>query len=274
MIDFSGKSLLVIAPHPDDEVIGCSGLIQHVKAKEGRVYVIYLTVADTKDFSGRGNSTTKERIEEIATVSDYLGFDGWRLAYQGESFHLNMDQIPQHQIINEIETGDGISLEASRPDILAFPSFGDYNQDHRAAAEACFAACRPATALEKHIPSIVLSYEAPMNSWNHPNTVSSPNLYISLTATQAEKKAHAMNLYASQVRAPGHPRHSDTLKALAQLRGAEIGLPFAEAFKLHRMQVRQEARFSPTQALINRRSSPRQITTQEIVQDQSSSVNQ
>lgn len=241
MVDFNGKTLLVIAPHPDDEVIGCTGLIRHIKKNGGRVHVLFLTVAETQDFSHRGASTAAERLREIEAVANYFDFDGWQVAFPGEQFHLNLDQTSQRQIINAIERGQDISLEALRPDVIAFPMFGDYNQDHRAAAEAAFAACRPAAAAEKHIPSIALSYEAPMSAWAHPAASFVPNLYLEMSEEDAVAKMQGMNLYASQVRAPGHPRHSETLKALAQVRGSEIGTRYAEAFLLHRLQVHQYA---------------------------------
>ena len=50
MFDFKGQKLLVIAPHPDDEVIGCAGLIQKIKNGGGKVFVLFLTVGDTNDF--------------------------------------------------------------------------------------------------------------------------------------------------------------------------------------------------------------------------------
>ena len=69
------QRLLIIAPHPDDEVIGCAGLIQKVKNNGGKVFVLFLTVGDTKDFSKKGISSLNDRKKEIKKVSSFLKYD-------------------------------------------------------------------------------------------------------------------------------------------------------------------------------------------------------
>lgn len=237
MLDLKQKTLLVIAPHPDDEVIGCAGLIQKVKKENGKVYILFLTVADTQDFSKRGQSTTDERLEEIRNVAGFLAFDGWRIALPGKEYHLKLDQVPQLDLISEIERGEKISIESTKPDIIVFPEFGDYNQDHRAAAAATFAACRPAPSAEKYIPATIVSSEAPMSAWSHASQASNVNMFLPLTEMETKNKMAAMDMYATQVRAPNHPRHSETLRALAQLRGSTSGHPYAEAFTVHKISL-------------------------------------
>ncbi len=239
MFNFKGKKLLVIAPHPDDEVIGGGGLMQHVKENGGKVYVIYLTVGTTHDFTNGGHKTTKaqQRMAEIKAVAKMYKLNGWRVAFTGDQYHLQLDQIAQRQIVHEIERGEKISLETIKPDILVFPSAADYNQDHRAAAYAALAACRPAPAKEKFIPPLILSAEAPMSAWSTETVNPHPNFIIELTAAQLKTKLKGMNMYKSQVRGKGHPRHTDALRALAGLRGSLIGQPAAEAFYCHKLSV-------------------------------------
>ena len=95
----SSDKLLVIAPHPDDEVIGCGGLIQKVKKAGGKVYVIFLTNGTTNDFSKNGPSTENERDEEIKKVSKFLDFDDYHIAFEGNDFHLKLDTIGQKKIM-------------------------------------------------------------------------------------------------------------------------------------------------------------------------------
>lgn len=236
MIDLTHKKLLVIAPHPDDEVIGCAGLIRKIKAAAGKVYVIFLTVAASQDFSSKGRSSQRERTQEIKKVAQFLKIDDWRIAFPGSRYHLQLDQVAQKKIIHEIERGKKISLETIKPDIITFPDVNDYNQDHRAAATATITACRPAPTIEKFLPPLILSYEAPMTAWSI-NAPANPNFFIGLSAQDTQTKMKAMELYASQVRLPGHPRHSLTLAALAKLRGSLVGEAYAEAYFCHRCQV-------------------------------------
>lgn len=266
MINLEGKSLLVIAPHPDDEVIGCGGLMQRVKAAGGKVYVLFLCVADSNDFSKRGRSSADERLEEIHRVAKFMQFDGWHIAFAGDAFHLQLDHTPQKELIHAIERGEHMSLETIRPDIVAFPQFTDYNQDHRAAAEAAFAACRPAPQEEKYVPPVILSYEAPMNSWATMNGGHNqqPNFFIDITPDQLQHKLQAMALYDSQLRGPHHPRHLETLKAFAQVRGSSIGAPFAEAFISHKVVVAKQT--TPPPASSARRQETQAVSATHVQQ--------
>ena len=83
MFKLKTQTLLVVAPHPDDEIIGCGGLINKIKENGGRVYVLYLTVGETRDFSKRGYSGLEERRKELEEVSKFLKFDGFDLAFEG-----------------------------------------------------------------------------------------------------------------------------------------------------------------------------------------------
>lgn len=238
MITLDKASLLVVAPHPDDEVIGCGGLISKVKSQGGQVAVLFMTVGDAQDFTNGGRvSTSRARQDEIKQVASHLQFDQWRIALPGDQYHLQLDQVPQKQLIHEIERGEEISLEVSRPTILAIPRLDDYNQDHRATALAAIAACRPAPAADKYTPPLIISYEMPMNAWTPAPLVSQANLVIALTPEQLQHKLDGMNLYRSQVRDAGHPRHVDSLAALAHLRGSLIGTAAGEAYYCHKLTV-------------------------------------
>jgi LmbE family N-acetylglucosaminyl deacetylase len=229
-------TLLVIAPHPDDEVISCGGLIARVKEEGGAVHVLFLTVATTKNFSNKPTSTQNERIKEIKAVAKKLNIDGWRIAFPGPKYHLQLDQVAQRDIIHEIEQGKKISLEALRPDILVFPLLSDYNQDHRAAAAAALTACRPAPHNEKFTPSLILSYESPMLTWAQPTEYARINFFVKLEDRHLNAKVGAMELYDSQRRAPHHPRHEETLRTLAKLRGSTVGTAFAEGYYCHKAE--------------------------------------
>lgn len=235
MIDFHRKTLLVLSPHPDDEVIGCAGIMQRVREAGGRVYVMHFVAGVTQDFGKRRASQTSERLAEIRRVARELRVTGWRLVFEDGSHHLQLDQVPQKQLIHEIERGEKISLELIRPHLLVIPWMGDYNQDHRAVAQAALAACRPAPQPDKWVPEAILAYESPMNQWGLEGV--QPNVFVGMSATQMKKKVRAMGLYTSQVRRATHPRHGESLEALARLRGTMIGKPFAEAFVCHKLVV-------------------------------------
>src|SRR4030042_158032 len=236
MLNLTKKTLLVIAPHPDDEMIGCGGLIIKTKSLGGKVYVLYLTVGSTADFTKKGLSTTNERLEEIKKVTQFLKSDGWLIAFPGDKYHLQLDTLSQKKLIHEIERGEKISLESVRPHIIAFPLPNDYNQDHRAAAQSSFAACRPSPKSNKFVPDLILSYNTPMNTWVLGNS-DKLNFFIHLTVKQFSTKMTALRLYKSQVRGKGHLRSEEILKAAASFDGARVGGRLAEGYYCHKLET-------------------------------------
>jgi N-acetylglucosamine malate deacetylase 1 len=235
MLNLTRKKLLVIAPHPDDEIFGCGGLIHRVKEEGGKAYVLYLTVGTTHDFSKKGNSTSDERIREIEKVAKLMRLDGYHVALPGNDYHLKLDSVQQGILITEIERGK-ISLESVRPDILAFPSFHDYNQDHRAANEACITATRPVPGVFKHVPSTMLEYEFPYVGWS-PTAPGSPNTFVALDPKALKKKLDALRLYKSQMKVEKGPISVYGAETLAHARGVLCGADAAEAFVLRRTLV-------------------------------------
>lgn len=234
MVSMKNQKILIIAPHPDDEIIGCGGFITKMKALGNKVYVLFLTVGDTNDFSDNGFSSKKERIQEIQEVAEYLEFDGHDIAFADNNHHLRLDQEAQIKIISKIERESPISIEKVKPTIIMFPSATNYNQDHRAAAQAAFAACRPSSRQYKYQPEMVFSYEVAADQWNM-DKLFSPNFFVKLTNQQLKKKLKALRLYKSQLRQRANPRSPKTLQGLAALRGSQSGNSFAEAFYLYRI---------------------------------------
>lgn len=234
MESFENERLLIVAPHPDDEILGCGGLIARVKRDGGKVFVLFLTVGDTQDYSKTGLSTQSQRLEEIKNVADFFRFDGWKVSFKGELYHLKLDQVPQKELIDEIENGVDISLNSINPTIVAVTSENDYNQDHRAAARAVYTAVRPAPNSVKSFQKIVLSYESVMTAqwWKDESTT--PNFFINISEKEVNLKIKALKLYKTQIRFGAHPRSAESIKSFAKYRGIFAGSQFAEGYFLKR----------------------------------------
>lgn len=236
MVGLKNQRLLVIAPHPDDEILGCGGLIKRVKEAGGKVYVLFMTVGNTKDFAKNGRSTSQGRIREIEKVAKFLKYDDYYLAFPGDAFHLKLDHLPQFELISVIESGP-LSLARIKPTIIASPQVSDYNQDHRSVAQAVMAATRPAPNEFKPLQKLILGYEFSATSlWNTPPN-NNPNLFVELNKSSLEAKIQALKLYSSQLRNGYHPRSINVLKSLAYLRGSQSGVEAAEAFYNYRMVI-------------------------------------
>jgi len=233
MVDLKKQKLLVIAPHPDDEVLGCGSLIKKIKDAGGKVYVLFLTVGDTKDFTKEGLSTAKERKKEIKKAAEFLKIDNYQLAFEGNNYHLKLDLLGQKQLMDLIERESIVSIEKVKPTIVAFPSPYSYNQDHRVTAVATHAALRPVPNNDKHFVPTVLSYEEPADSWELQKRPE-PNFFLQLSKKELETKLTALKIHKSQLRTFPSPRSTEALKALAMVRGSQSGCQFAEAFFLYR----------------------------------------
>jgi len=236
MIGLKDARLLVIAPHPDDEVLGCAGLIHRIKAAGGKVFVLFLTLGTTADYSPQGISTSQTRNKEIKEVMKYLRIDDFEIAFPGNKYHLKLDQLPVFDLIETIEKKSKVSIANASPTILATSQVSDYNQDHSTVAKASVAATRPAPHDLKPFLPLVLSYEFAANSWNMLNSPP-PNFYVSLSKEDLKAKIKAMQIYKSQIRRGFHTRSAKTIESLAKLRGAQVGCYAAEAFYCYRFFI-------------------------------------
>ena len=225
-----GKKLLIFTAHPDDEIFGCGGIMHKCKRDGGEVYVLFLTVGVTQDFSAKGQSTMEERMAEIERVMNFLQVDGHRIAFPGNEYHLRLDHVPQKDLIHEIERGEGISLQAINPTMVLCPFPQDYNQDHRAACTALLTAVRPQPPTFKHLQRCVLHYELPPGGWTATVEPAPVNFFVELSEQDLQAKIEALKLYPSQLKNPEGPLSVHGVTVLAQMRGTHCGTQYAEAF--------------------------------------------
>lgn len=233
-MNLENQTLLVVAPHPDDEILGCGGLISKIKQEGGNVYVLFMTVGDTKEYSQNGHSTKDERLREIEAAAKYLEYDDYAIAFEGNEYHLKLDAVPQKDIIEQIEAVSPVALNKIRPTIVATPYHEDYNQDHRSTTQAVFSASRPAPEESKPLQPLVLGFEcvSVADWWAGPRTI---NTYLPLTDEELERKITALALYTSQIRTGFHARSLHSIKTLAYFRGLHIAMQAAEAFYSYRL---------------------------------------
>jgi LmbE family N-acetylglucosaminyl deacetylase len=234
MLSLHRQRLLIIAPHPDDEVLGCGGLIHRCKHEGGEVYVLFLTVGTTPDYTARGFSTEEERRREVEHVAKLLQYDGYRFAFPGDH-HLRLDALPQRELIETIENGPELSLKTIQPTLVLTTLPTDYNQDHRAAAVATITASRPQPPTYKSLQRCILHYEIPPASWTILPDDEERTTYVELTEEDLRAKREALELYASQLKHPEAPISLHGIQTLAELRGLQCGARYAEAFSLKRL---------------------------------------
>lgn len=235
-MDWSTERILIYAPHPDDETIGCGGLIAKAKERGAEVYVQFVTVGDTADASPSGRSTADERFAEVEAVAAHYAWDGWHIAFPGAAHHLKLDMLSRFDLANAFERTSPLSLAAVEPTMVLAPERGSYNQDHQVTAEAVHTALRPSDRASRHQPRAVLAYEQAADQWRL-DAVQPPSLLVELDADHVDTKVAAMRLYTTQSRAHPSNRSDVALRALATVRGSQGGTAYAEGFHVLRWLV-------------------------------------
>jgi len=133
-------SALIIAPHADDEAMGCAGLMARLAAAGAKLHVLYLAVDGFHHYGLERETTFAERVAEI---EDVLSLFGERctheIAYPDEGMIERLDALPRRDLVDRFEH----ALNEHRPDLLLIPSGHDYDQDHIATFKAAHAAARP-----------------------------------------------------------------------------------------------------------------------------------
>jgi LmbE family N-acetylglucosaminyl deacetylase len=204
LIHCAQGGMLILAPHVDDEVLGC-----HSFLVPGTT-VCYFGIED------RPTATADERREEVAAAAARKGF-----AWMALDFTVN--RYACADLIGSIER----VVNSARPRRVLIPH-ASYNQDHRAVHDAAITALRPHDR-NWFVPE-VLVYEEPDVLWPHAVSFE-PNFFVPLDIAD---KLRTYGLYRSQVR--GH-RPPALLRALARVRGAQANLAYAEAFACRRRVV-------------------------------------
>lgn len=241
------QRVLVLAPHPDDETFGCGGLMAKVKASGGEVYVIVGSVGDLYHYgveptfassvAYQGGSSpalalvsASRRADELAEAMATLGVDGYEILFTEPGKHLRLDVVPQAELIALIERDARYAMDRLSPTVLVLPA-ASYNQDHDALFRAGFAACRPHLPSQKPFAPIVLEADAPQLSWH--SSGFQPNFYVDI-ADHLDTKLRAHKCHRSQLKPSPHQTSLENVERIARVRGAEVGIEAAEAFRCYR----------------------------------------
>ena len=225
MKSLKNEKLLVIAPHSDDEVLGCGGLISKIKKEGGKVFVLIFNLGFEKNDTKESQDKRKQEVKEAMNA---LKVDDYHLVHEKADDNRDLDVEPLHSLIEIIESTSNVSLEKISPTIVAIPTIFSHHQDHVHVHNACIAALRP---ISTPVSSVVLSYEAPEHSRWSSSGVFEPNFFVEIDDV-IENKIMAFSKYNSQIRLGG--RDADSIRNQAKYRGQEVGKNLCEAFYVHR----------------------------------------
>lgn len=214
---------LVVAPHPDDEILGAGGTIAKMLKAGRQVHVCVVTKGRAPLFDAQQARTVRQETEKAhaflgVTQTHWLDLPAAELA-----------ETPQRELNGAI----GKLVATLKPDILIIPHVGDIHIDHQLVHLAAMVAARPHQPWH---PAVIMAYETlSETNWNTPGATPAfvPNLFVDISQ-HLDQKLAAFAMFESQAKQPPHERSVNTLRALATLRGATVHRDAAEGFILIR----------------------------------------
>ena len=215
------SKILVIAPHPDDETLGCGGTLFRHKQEADELYWVIVTGISEKN--GWSAEAVEKRDAEIDTVAKKYGFaDVFNFRYPT----TKLDTLPLTDLIRKI-TEVYLQTEA---EIIYMPCAYDVHTDHQIIARAM-----QSTFKWFRYPHIkeVLMYETPSETeFNFiEKNVFKPNVFVNIS-DHLDDKIEAMQIYESEIGEFPFPRSEKTMRSLAFLRGSQSSYKAAESFEL------------------------------------------
>jgi LmbE family N-acetylglucosaminyl deacetylase len=213
------KKLLVVAPHPDDELLGCAGTIKRLTEKGAEVWVLILSRGKKGIYSeDRIRNVRKEAIEahNLLGVKITKFFD-----YSAPELDL-VSVSTLSRAISEV-------VQQFRPDAVFLPHRGDLHHDHKAVYNAGLVAVRPNG---DYLIKKVFSYETLSETeWAAPFSDDAfvPDFFVNISES-VNAKMEAIKCYKSQLREFPNSRSLEAIEALAKFRGSTVRINRAEAF--------------------------------------------
>lgn len=221
--------VLVIAAHPDDEVLGCGGTMRRLANAGRQVQIAILGEGITSRYD--------RRVEADPALVEALHDRCRQVAAHLGARHVSLHSLPDNRmdsvpLLDVVKLIEGV-LARVKPSVVFVQHGGDLNVDHAVVFRATMTATRPMAGepvRQLYAYEVGSSTEWAFHQFQPPFH---PNLFVDIGAT-LETKIEAMAIYESEAREFPHPRSPEALRAQAQRRGAAVGVQAAEAFTLVR----------------------------------------
>jgi len=225
----AGRPILVVAAHPDDEILGCGGTAARLVQEGREVYFAVLGEGITSRHENRGaadpgrSSLLHQHARAAAAI---IGVKDIFLYTLPDN---RLDTVPLLQVVKMVEE----VIAKLKPEVVYTHHPGDLNVDHGIIHRAVLTATRPVAG---HPVREVYAFEVPSSTewaFGGLRPAFRPNVFVDVTAT-IEAKIAAMACYETEIREFPHPRSPEALRALATRWGSVVGCRAAEAFELVR----------------------------------------
>ena len=222
------SSVLVVAAHPDDEVLGCGGTIAKLSKEKNTVNVLFISNGeDSRDINKIIiKKKIKKRKNAAELAAKILGVTSNTFM---DLLDNKLDTYPLLKIVKIIEK----YIKKFKPDIIYTHFNNDLNIDHQIVNQAVLTACRPQ---KNSSVKNIFFFEVPSSTeWrvDKNSKIFNPNWFEDISLTK-NKKIEALKAYRMEMKKWPHPRSEKAIRALYTWRGATVGLDAAEAFMLGR----------------------------------------
>jgi LmbE family N-acetylglucosaminyl deacetylase len=210
---------LVIAPHPDDEILGCGGTIKKLISRGFEVKILIVTRGKKGIYSDK---KIKNVRQEALKAHGLLGVAVTRFL---EFPAPDLDLVS----VSELSLAISEVISELKPDTIFVPHRGDIHHDHKAVFNAALVASRP---VKNCVVKRIYSYETLSETeWAAPfgDDAFIPDYFVNISDSFSDK-LEAFKCYKSQLRDFPNPRSLRSIEALANLRGSTVGFTHAEAF--------------------------------------------
>jgi len=218
------KKILIVASHPDDEVLGCFGTVARLIKEGYEAYTLILGEGKTSRDEQRVVENRKDDIEalntEIQKANDIIGIKKVFVESFPDNRFDSVDLLDIVKVVYKVK-------EDVQPDIIFTHFENDLNIDHRITYQAVLTATRP---MEDECVKEIYSFEILSSTeWNYPLSFS-PDTYFDISDT-IDLKIKAMKEYTSELCKYPHPRSLEGINLNAQYHGMRVGKKYVEAFK-------------------------------------------
>ena len=218
------KKILIVAAHPDDEVLGCFGTISKLIKEGYEAYTLILGEGKTSRLDTRKVEENKEQLEilndEIKKANDIIGIKKCFVYDFPDNRFDSVDLLDIIKVISKIK-------EEIKPDIIFTHYENDLNIDHKITYQAVITATRP---IENESVKEIYSFEILSSTeWQYPISFS-PDVFFDIQDTM-ELKLNAMRCYKSELCLYPHPRSLEGIELNAKYNGMRVGKNYVEAFK-------------------------------------------
>ena len=219
-------NILVIAAHPDDEVLGCGGTIARHVSDGDTVHILIVAEGATSRQGDDFSEELKELRNAAHQSAAVLGAQPPRLLGLPDN---KLDTLPMLDIVQLLEQ----AVDKIKPETIYTHHGGDLNLDHRIVHQATVTACRP---LPESLVRRIYAYEVVSSTEWGTSGIDAPfhPVHFVDISSEIQRKKEAIECYAMEMREFPHPRSWQAIEAQMRFRGASAGLPAAEAFQVIR----------------------------------------